>query len=206
MHVTTSQAAAAWGCSADAVRKLISAGLLPSVERRGVRTVIPLEVVQELAARHEAPLKDLMSSGLAGHREIAILRVGIAEEVDEPDRTSIGFSASKTATELREALRGWWRCDPDRVASSRIAPVTLGGFVVGILTGLDERTPESRRDNDGVIRHRFPARLAGYITDLAKPANAIARLRPTDGQIAGQLLGTRLHSESGGPFAYVEPA
>ncbi|XVU27918.1 hypothetical protein ACQPZJ_12990 [Actinoplanes sp. CA-054009] len=167
--------------------------------------MIPLEVIQAVATRRKAPLKELAASRLVDAQEIAVLRVGAAEDVDEPDRASIGFGAGQTEAVLLEALRGWWRCDPDRVIASRIAPVTLGGFVVAVLTGLQQGESESPlRSADGVIRHRFQARLGGYITDLARPENAIRHPHADDKWIADRLLGTRLPSQSGGPFAYVD--
>ncbi|GAA3127574.1 hypothetical protein GCM10020001_056180 [Nonomuraea salmonea] len=53
------------------------------------------------------------------------------------------------------------------------------------------------------IRHRFDARLAGYLTDLDAPTNMIETGPPEDQTLAKLLLGTRLPSNAGGPIAYV---
>ncbi|MGH3247104.1 MAG: helix-turn-helix domain-containing protein [Trebonia sp.] len=202
MHVTTAQAAQALGCSPDTVRKLIRAELLPGVQQRGVRTVVPADVVQALAGRQYAPLDRLVASGLAKSSKIAVLRPGIAELVKEPDRQWMGFSASLPPRELLEGLRGWWKCVPESVRASGILPVTLGTFVVAVLTGL--QAWETKPDDDGVIRHRFEAELAGCISDLAAPVNKVRPSSAEANQAAALLLGTRLDSLSGGPIAYVE--
>ena len=204
MYVTTAQAAQAMGCSPDTVRKLIRAGLLPDAEQRGVRAVLPVDVVQALAGRPHAPLGRLVDSGLAKSSRIAVLRPGIAEPVEEElnDRQWMGFSTLLPPGDLLEGLRGWWKCVPESVQASGILPVTLGAFVVAVLTGL--QTWETSTDDDGTIRHRFDAQLAGDISDLAAPVNRIRPSSAEAGQAAALLLGTRLDSLSGGPIAYVE--
>ncbi len=155
MHATTAQAAQALGCSADTVRKLIHAGLMPGVEQRGVRAVLPVSVVQALAGRPHAPLDRLVASGLAKSSRIAVLRPGVAEPVQEPDRKWMGFSTSLPPGDLLQGLRGWWKCNPGNVKASGLLPVTLGSFVVAVLIGL--QTWETAPDSDGVTRHRFAA-------------------------------------------------
>jgi excisionase family DNA binding protein len=202
MKVTTAQAAQELGCSPDTVRKLIRAGLLPSVEHRGVRAVLPVDVVQALAERPNAPLGRLVASGFAKSSRIAILRPGMAEPVDEPDRRWMGFSTRLPPGDLLQGLRGWWKCNPESVQASGILPVTLGAFVVAVLMGL--QTWETATDDAGAIRHRFDAQLAGYISDLAAPVNKIRSSSTDADQAAALLLGSRLDSLSGGPIAYVE--
>ncbi len=122
--------------------------------------MVPLDVVQALSRRRHAPLDRL------GAAELAVLRVDVAKQAQEPDRDWIGFAASLT-DDLR-ALRGWWRCDAASVAASGVLPVTLSGYVVAVLTGLE--TWEKNAQG----RHAFPhARLAGYVTDLVTPVTNV---------------------------------
>ncbi|MBF8190019.1 hypothetical protein ITP53_30695 [Nonomuraea sp. K274] len=83
-------------------------------------------------------------------------------------------------------------------------PVTLGGFVVAVLTGLSSW--DTKLTDDDLIRHRFDARLAGYISDLDQAINMITTGTADDLRIAELLLGKRLKSTSGGPIAYVSAA
>jgi hypothetical protein len=79
-----------------------------------------------------------------------------------------------------------------------VLPVTLSGYVVAVLTGLDAW----KKDDRG--RHGFPdAVLAGYVTDLTRPAKELTGPTTGDRAIADLLLGTRLVSHSGGTIAYV---
>ena len=59
-----------------------------------------------------------------------------------PDDTPI--AASLSPGDLLKALRGWWRCDAASVAAGGVLPVALSGYVVAVLTGLDnwERNTE----------------------------------------------------------------
>ncbi|MEU3921465.1 DNA-binding protein [Streptomyces sp. NPDC029004] len=196
MHLTTGQAAKAIGVSIPTVERFIASGAIPETAARG-RQVFPLTAAQALASRPAAPLAAL--PGI----EVPVLRVDVAEQVDEPDRQWIGYSAALNSDQLLKALRGWWRCDPARVAAAGLLPVTLGGFVVAVLTGL------THPEGDGAGRYaRYcftTASLAGYITDLTHPVNATTPdLTDTEGlTYAPLLLGTRLPSVSGGPIAYV---
>lgn len=190
MLLTTGQAAEELGCAITTFRRFIHAGLLPGLSQRGVRTMIPLEVVQALRDRGEVPLQELTA------REVAVLRVDVATRVDETDRQWIGYSTDLTPEELLKALRGWWRCDPASVAAGGVLPVTLSGYVVAVLTGLDRWEKD-----DG--RHAFPdAVLAGYVTDLARPAAELTAATADSRRLAQLLLGARLPSESGGAIAY----
>ncbi|GAA0651965.1 hypothetical protein GCM10009535_32810 [Streptomyces thermocarboxydovorans] len=192
MLLTTGQAAEELGCAITTFRRLIRAGLLPGLSRRGVRVMIPLDVVQALRERRQAPLGRLPAG------EVAVLRVGTARPAREPDRNWLGFAASLTPDDLLKALRGWWRCDAASVAAGGVLPVTLSGYVVAVLTGL-ERWEKNRQG-----RHAFPdARLAGYITDLAAPHTVITSSLEGDRRLAELLLGSRLSSHSGGAIAYV---
>ncbi|MFC7819783.1 helix-turn-helix domain-containing protein [Streptomyces sp. NPDC057367] len=192
--LTTGQAAAELGCAITTLRRLIRADVLPGLSRRGVRVMIPLDVVQSLQQRPHAPLHRLDAS------EIAVLRVDTARRVDEDDRTWIGYAPHLGPTRLLESLHGWWRCDPASIAAAGLLPVTLSGYVVAVLTGLDTW----QRNDQG--RYAFPgARLAGYITDLAAPTAELPSAREADRALAALLLGTRLHSHSGGAIAYVTP-
>lgn len=196
MLLTTGQAAKAIGVSIPTVERFLASGAVPGAATSG-RQVFPLTAAQAMAGRPAAPLAALPGT------EVAVLRVDVAEQVDEADRQWIGYSATLDSDQLLKALRGWWRCDPARVAAAGILPVTLGGFVVAVLTQL------AISDGDGggrYTRYRFTqARLAGYITDLTHPVNATFP-DPTDADglaYAPLLLGTRLPSVSGGPIAYV---
>ncbi|MEU2309355.1 DNA-binding protein [Streptomyces misionensis] len=152
----------------------------------------PLSVVQALIARPSAALQQL------DVKEVPVLRVDVAKPVEEPDRAWIGFAASLAPEDLLKALRGWWRCDPASVAAAGVLPVTLSGYVVAVLTGLDVW----QRNGQG--RYAFPdARLAGYVTDLATPRLVITARTDSDRQLAELLLGTWLPSHSGGAIAYV---
>ncbi|MGW7786864.1 DNA-binding protein [Streptomyces tricolor] len=190
--LTTGQAAAEVGCAITTFRRLVEARLLPGLSRRGVRVMVPLDVVQALSTRSSAPLE-----GLAAE-EIAVLRVDAAQQVDEPDRDWIGFAAFLAPDDLLKALRGWWRCDAASVAAGGVLPVTLSGYVVAVLTGLE------RWERNAEGRHAFPnARLAGYVTDLATPQVTLTADTSCDRHLAELLLGTRLASHSGGAIAYV---
>ncbi|MDR6981015.1 excisionase family DNA binding protein [Streptomyces sp. 3330] len=192
MLLTTGQAAEELGCAITTFRRLVHAGLLPGLSRRGVRVMIPLHTVQALSARHHAPLHQLST------HEIAVLRVDTAQPADDTDRDWIGFSATLTPDGLLRALRGWWRCNAASVAAGEVLPVTLSGYVVAVLTGLE------RWEKNAEGRHAFPdARLAGYVTDLAAPHTVITSSIDTDRRLAELLLGTRLTSHSGGAIAYV---
>ncbi|MFF4955023.1 helix-turn-helix domain-containing protein [Streptomyces chattanoogensis] len=192
MLLTTGQAADELGCAVTTFRRLVHAGLLPGLTRRGVRVVVPLEVVQALRARQPTPLDRLDAN------EIAVLRVDTAQPTNEPDRSWIGFAATLAPNDLLKALRGWWRCDAASVAAGEVLPVTLSGYVVAVLTGLE------RREKNSKGRHAFPdAVLAGYVTDLARPTKHLTAPAARDRAIANLLLGTRLTSHSGGAVAYV---
>ncbi|MGW8773921.1 DNA-binding protein [Streptomyces sp. NPDC055794] len=154
--------------------------------------MVPLETIQALSTRHHAPLDQLSCP------EVAVLRVDTARPADDPDRAWRGFASSLTPDDLVRALRGWWRCDPAAVAAGQVLPVTLSGYVVAVLTGLQ------RWEKNTEGRHAFPdARLAGYVTDLARPRTTLTSRQDDDAHLAGLLLGTRLVSHSGGAVAYV---
>ncbi|MFE9181338.1 DNA-binding protein [Streptomyces sp. NPDC007126] len=154
--------------------------------------MVPLEAVQALSTRHHTPLDQLDSS------EVAVLRVDTAQPAKEPDRAWTGFSSFLAPDDLLSALRGWWRCDPAAVAAGQVLPVTLSGYVVAVLTGLQQW----EKNTQG--RHAFPkARLAGYVTDLVTPHTVMTSHVNDDRHLAGLLLGTRLVSHSGGAVAYV---
>ncbi|WP_240508657.1 helix-turn-helix domain-containing protein, partial [Streptomyces ossamyceticus] len=77
--LTTGQAATELDCAITTLRRLIHADVLPGISRRGVRVMIPLDVVQALQQRPHAPLHRL------DVREIAVLRVDAARRVDTQD-------------------------------------------------------------------------------------------------------------------------
>ncbi|MFF5976937.1 DNA-binding protein [Streptomyces sp. NPDC012769] len=192
MLLTTSQAAEELGCAVTTYRQLIQAGLLPGLERRGNRVMTPLEAVQTLSARPRAPLHRLDVP------EIAVLRVNAAQAPPAHGRDGTGFHTGLPAQDILETLRGWWRCDAASVAAGRVLPVTVSGYVVAALTGL---APWQRNDQG---RYAFPdARLAGLVTDLITPRITYTSRADGDRSVADLLLGTRLPSDSGGPFAYV---
>jgi hypothetical protein len=190
--LTTGQAAEELGCAITTFRRLIQSGLLPGLSQRGVRVMVPLGTVQALATRRQATLDQLDA------KEIAVLRVDSAQPAPEPDREWIGFAAHLTAEEILKALRGWWRCDAASVAAGGVLPVTLSGYVVAVLTGLE------RWEKNAEGRHAFPeARLAGYVTDLTAPRITVTAKSEADRRLADLLLGARLASHSGGAIAYV---
>ncbi|MGW6954130.1 helix-turn-helix domain-containing protein [Streptomyces chartreusis] len=192
MLLTTGQAAEELGCAITTFRRLVSAGVLPGLSRRGVRIMVPLDVVQALRTREHPPLDQLPTT------EIAVLRVDAARRTDEPERSWIGFAGTLPPEDLLKALRGWWRCDAESVAAGGVLPVTVSGYVVAVLTGLE------RWEKNSEGRHAFPdARLAGYVTDLAVPHISITASLDDDRRLAELLLGTRLASHSGGAIAYV---
>lgn len=192
MLLTTGQAAEELGCAITTYRRLITAGVLPGLTRRGVRVMTPLWVVQALQQRASAPLSRLDS------KLLAVLRVDAARQVRDADRQWVGYASSLGPEDLLKGLRGWWRCDAASVAAGGILPVTLSGFVVAVLTGLD------RWEKGDGGRHAFPdAVLAGYVTDLAAPVKHLTAPQQTGRDIADFLLGTRLPSHSGGAIAYV---
>ncbi|MFD6311115.1 helix-turn-helix domain-containing protein [Streptomyces nigra] len=192
MLLTTGQAAEELGCAITTFRRLVSAGLLPGLSRRGVRVMVPLEVVQALRTRQQAPLDQVPAA------EIAVLRVDAARRTEETERSWLGFAATLPPEDLLKALRGWWRCDPASVAAGGVLPVTIAGYVVAVLTGLE------RWEKNDEGRHAFPdVRLAGYVTDLAAPHTRFASRTDGDRRLAELLLSTRLSSHSGGAVAYV---
>ncbi|WP_246568906.1 helix-turn-helix domain-containing protein [Streptomyces flaveus] len=189
--MTTGVAASELGISVNTLKKLIAAGLLPEVHERGNRTLLPAGDVRVLAQRETVDLESL------GCEELAVLRVGPAEPVtDDTERMWIGYGARLTTKEKYEALRGWWRCDPERVKRAGVLAVTVGSYVVAVLTDFHGSEP-----GDGG-RYRFSAQLAGYTTDLVTPVQVVRDEVPGAAE-ARHLLGRRLDSESGGPVAYV---
>lgn len=195
MLLTTGQAAQELGCAITTLRRLVNAELLPGITRHGVRVMIPLDAVQCLAARNPAALQHLDAG------EIAVLRVDAARPTGEDGREWNGFTASLPPEILLKALRGWWRCDAASVAAGGVLPVTVAGYVVAVLTGLEQWESNARG------RRAFPqARLAGYVTDLATPTKTLTTTVPEERRLADLLLGTRLPSHSSGPIAYVSTA
>jgi hypothetical protein len=200
VFLTTGQLAEALSCNVATAKKLLNAGVLPRIEHRGVRRVVPVDVVQTLTALPPTPLAALPTGETAVLRvDAAVPGTAVPGTADpESTRSWSGFGAQLSAEDNLTGLNGWWRCDPSRVAAGQILVVTVAGFVVAVLTGLDGW--------DGPVegRYRFPeARLAGYLTDLTHPVNQARDAEPADAKIAAQLLGTRLDTTSGGPVAYV---
>ncbi|MER7756897.1 DNA-binding protein [Kitasatospora sp. NPDC097643] len=161
--------------------------------------IVPSGAVEVLQEREHPDLATL------GRPEIAVLRTGGPERTEgDPARAWTGFHVTHSEKDLLAALSGWWRCDPARVAAAGVMPVTVAGFVVAVLTGLDEWTADGGSGTS--LRYHFTsARLAGYLTDLTTPVNRIttAPAGTDDRRLADLLLGTRLDSRSSGPIAYV---
>ncbi|MFB4427062.1 helix-turn-helix domain-containing protein [Streptomyces sp. QL37] len=192
MLLTTGQAAEELGCAITTYRRLIRAGVLPGISRRGVRVMTPLWVVQALQKRAPAPV-DRLDADLLG-----VLRVDAARQVQDTDRNWAGYAAGLGPDDLLKGLRGWWRCDAASVAAGGVLPVTVSGYVVAVLTGLD------RWEKGEGGRHAFPdAVLTGYVSDLATPIKHLTAPRQADRDVADLLLGTRLPSQSSGAIAYV---
>jgi hypothetical protein len=203
--LTLRQAAIRSSLTFAALQKIVSAGLIPAATPNGDgdKAIVPADIAERIGARSTVPLHHALSTTV-GDASMAVLRVSVAAPVPDNDRRYIGFHADLTPDDLLEALRGWWIGTPERIAQAGILPVTLGGFVVAVLTGLDSW--ETKLTDDGLVRHRFDARLAGYISDLDTATNMVMTGTADDLRIAGQLLGKRLKSTSGGPIAYVSIA
>lgn len=192
--LTTSQAAHRLHMSPNTFKKVAATGLLPELHRRGNRTLVPAADVDALARRDAVDVAGL------GLRELPVLRVSPAHEAgpDDPDRREwLGYGTGLSHAQRFAALRGWWRCAPDRVMRAGVMAVTVGPYVVATLTGFSDATA----DSEG--RWRFDARLGGYVDDLVTPVQA-ASPRAPHAHLTRLLLGRRLESESGGPVAYVE--
>ncbi|WP_207756618.1 hypothetical protein [Nonomuraea cypriaca] len=201
--ITLRQAAVRSNLPFAALQKIAAAGLLPADGRHGGKLVIPTDVAQRIGARSAVALHHLLPT-TTGNATMAVLRVDVAKHVPDEDRPFIGFHADLAPSDLLEALRGWWVGRPEKIAQAGILPVTLGGFVVAVLTGLSSW--DTKLTDDDLIRHRFDARLAGYISDLDQAINMITTGTADDLRIAELLLGKRLKSTSGGPIAYVSAA
>ncbi|MEO3886878.1 hypothetical protein [Nonomuraea sp. B5E05] len=201
--ITLRQAAVRFNLSHDALRRIAAAGLLPAAGQHGNRLVIPTDVAQRIEARSAVALRHLLPT-TTGTTTMAVLRVDAAKPVLNEDRPFIGFHADLTPEDLLEALRGWWMGRPEKIVKAGILPVTLGGFVVAVLTGLSNW--DTKLTDNGRVRHRFDARLAGYISDLDVPINMVTIGTADDRRIAELLLGKRLTSTAGGPIAYVTVA
>ncbi|MGW5162360.1 hypothetical protein ACWEPN_43395 [Nonomuraea wenchangensis] len=201
--ITLRQAAVRFDLSYDALRRIAAAGLLPEAGQHGDKPVISTDVAQRIQARSAVALDHLLPT-TTGTATMAVLRVDAAKPVPNEDRPFIGFHADLAPEDLLEALRGWWVGRPEKIAQAGILPVTLGGFVVAVLTGLSGW--DTKVTENGRTRHRFDARLAGYISDLSTPTNMITVGTVDDLRIAELLLGKRLTSTAGGPIAYVTVA
>jgi hypothetical protein len=198
--ITLRQAAVRFDLPYAALQKIAAAGLFPTAGQHCDKPVIPTDVARRIQARSAVALHRLLPT-TTGIATMAVLRVDVAKHVPDEDRSYIGFRADLPPAELMEALRGWWVGRPEKIVQAGILPVTLGGFVVAVLTGLSSW--DTKLTDDGLIRHRFDVRLAGYISDLDMAANMITNGTDDDLRTAGLLLGKRLTSTSGGPIAYV---
>ncbi|MEY6568026.1 helix-turn-helix domain-containing protein [Streptomyces albidoflavus] len=191
--MTTVQVAGELDLAVGTLRKLIEAGLFPTLRARGNRTLMPVADIKTLARR------ELVGPEAVGGCELPVLRVGVAEKAENSaDRSWTGFSTHLTPDQLQAALSGWWRCDPERVVRAGLMAVTLGQYVVAVLTGIDGY------DGRGDGRYRFHGALAGSVTELVTPQQWVNPDAPGADR-ARLLLGRRLESESGGPVAYVRP-
>lgn len=191
--MTTVRAAEQLNLAVGTLRRLIASGLLPTLRARGNRTVMPTADIETLARR------EAVGPPAVGSHELPVLRVGAAEKADEGgDRDWTGFSTQLTPGQLQAALSGWWRCDPERVVRAGLMAVTIGQYVVAVLTGIDGY------DGRGDGRYRFHGTLAGSVTELVTPQQWVNPDAPGADR-ARLLLGRRLESESGGPVAYVRP-
>ncbi|MES9504219.1 helix-turn-helix domain-containing protein [Streptomyces koyangensis] len=190
--MTTVQAADQLGLAVGTLRRIIASGLLPTLRARGNRTVMPTADIETLARR------EAVGPSAVGTHELPVLRVGVAEKADDGEREGTGFSTQLTPGQLQAALSGWWRCDPERVVRAGLMAVTLGQYVVAVLTGIDGY------DGRGDGRYRFHGTLAGSVTELVTPQQWVNPDAPGADR-ARLLLGRRLESESGGPVAYVRP-
>ncbi|NUV32303.1 helix-turn-helix domain-containing protein [Streptomyces odorifer] len=191
--ITTVRAAAQLGLAVGTLRKLTDSGIFPVLRARGNRTVMPAADILALARR------ELVGPEAVGARELPVLRVGVAERVEgDQGREWAGFATHLSPQDLHPALSGWWRCDPERVVQAGLMAVTLGHYVVAVLTGINGY------DSRGDGRYRFHGTLAGSVTELVTPQQWVNPDAPGADR-ARLLLGRRLESESGGPVAYVRP-
>ncbi|NUV76402.1 helix-turn-helix domain-containing protein [Streptomyces fungicidicus] len=190
--MTTVRAAEQLNLAVGTLRRLIASGLLPTLRARGNRTVMPTADIETLARR------EAVGPSAVGRQELPVLRVGVAEKADDGGQGWTGFSTQLTPDQLQAALSGWWRCDPERVVRAGLMAVTLGQYVVAVLTGIDGY------DGRGDGRYRFHGTLAGSVTELVTPQQWVNPDAPGADR-ARLLLGRRLESESGGPVAYVQP-
>lgn len=198
--ISLRQAAIRFDLSYNALQRITAAGLLPSARQHGTTPAIPTEVAQRLAARSAVDLHSLLPSA-QGATTMGVLRVDAAKPVSGQDRPFIGFHADLAPEDLLEALRGWWMGNPEKIADAGVLPVTLGGFVVAVLTGLTSW--DTKLTDNGRSRHRFDAKLAGYLSNLDEPVNMVKIGTADDLRTADHLLGKRLPSTAGGPIAYV---
>lgn len=198
--ITLRQAAARLNLSYAALQKIAAAGLLRATSQHAGKSVIPADVADRIGTRPAVALHHLLPTA-TGSATMAVLRVDVAKPVPDKDRSFIGFHADLPPDDLLEALRGWWVGRPEKIVQAGVLPVTFGGFVVAVLTGLSYW--DTKLTDSGVTRHRFDARLAGYISDLDNPTNMITAGTADDQRTAELLLGKRLDSTAGGPVAYV---
>jgi len=203
LFITAPVAAGVCGISTYFARDLIDAGLARGSKKNGNRRQVPYGVMLAIAALPAADLSVFATS------EIAVLRVDPAEKPNEVVPPALvrgwsGFHASLAPAVLLEALNRWWRGDPARIATGAYLPVTVGGFCVAALTGLDGAIP---RWSGNERRWHYPnARLLGHVLDLADAkVHLAADLTAKEKAAVDALLARRLDSISGGPIAYVTP-
>ena len=75
MLLTTGQAAEELGCAITTFRRLIQAGLLPGLSRRGVRVMIPLEVVMAFTVNPDTDRQTAVFQQLTTSRELGTYRI-----------------------------------------------------------------------------------------------------------------------------------
>lgn len=109
---------------------------------------------------------------------------------------ALGYSTDLDDNTQLEALRQWWRCDPDAIIKAGLLIVTVAEIVVALVS-VDRlsATIGNRQDK----RHQFAATWGARLDRLGLPPRVIT---PTHGPIGASILGTRCPTQSGGPIAY----
>lgn len=195
--MTRGAAAAALDLSRNGVDKLVVSGLLPDP--------IPRDAVAALANRSVLQVD---------RGEITVIRQGMlapADPFEGDPRTRTGFHTTMTDDELDAASLRWWRCDPQRVVANGllvvvVATIPVAVYRVGVGSDIDYLLePESGRA-------AFTGRLLARWGDT--PEQIVARCRPIPSSpmtaaqqplaaVAATIMGARVHTESGGPVAYL---
>lgn len=179
--VTTRAAAQSLGITERAVRMLRDAHLL----------TLDAAAVQAAVDQLRQPAPPLP----AGQ---PVLRVP-AHRPESPDswdgNRALGYSPHLSDHDQLEALRQWWRCDPDTIIRAGTILVTVAEIAVALLSVTAAEPSIGERQDK---RHQFTAELVARLDRLGTPAR---HLNPAH-LPAASMLGHRYPTRSGGPIAY----